>query len=147
MKNKYQLLVNKTIPISKKLGWKIQQITPKMIITTTNLEPNINIHGTAFAGSIYAAGMATGWTLLKCWYDQQNYNADLVAAEANIKYIKPVYQDFLCRSQLEEKSPNHTKLITRLSQNKSCGVEQKVEIECDSSICAILNIQFVFKCT
>ena len=112
----------------------------------TKLEPNINIHGTAFAGSIYAAGMATGWTLMKCWYDANQYEAELVAAEANIKYLKPVQGDFQSTSKIPAESEALKKLISRLKQNRSCGFPVKVEIACGNQLCAILEVNFVFKC-
>ena len=49
---------------SRYMQWSIDQLTSESISSTALLEPGINVHGTGFAGSVYAA-MATGWTLLK----------------------------------------------------------------------------------
>lgn len=146
MKNKYQTLVNDTIPISKGIGWHIDRLTPFEICAKVDLAPNINIHGTAFAGSIYAAAMATGWTLLKGWYEAHHFEAELVAAEANIKYFAPVSSDFYCLGKIDKQSDAYQKLVSRLSQPKSCGFEQIIEINCKDKLCAILTINFVFKC-
>lgn len=145
MKNKYQQLVNDTIPISKSIGWTIQELSSSQIISNNLLKPNINIHNTAFAGSQYACCMATGWTLMKCWSDINNYSAELVAAEANIRYLKPVTDDFICQANFDEQHQDYKKLLERKSQFKSCGVKLEVEIICESTICAIMTIQFVFK--
>lgn len=146
MRQKYQSMVNETIPVSQYMQWKIKELTPFKILTETKLAPNINIHGTAFAGSIYSAAMATGWTLLKCWYDSYQYKTELVAAEANIKYLSPVPEDFLCTAELSKSSNNYQHLTERMKQQKSCGFPLAVKISCQSSVCAILNVQFVFKC-
>ncbi|MET1256702.1 YiiD C-terminal domain-containing protein [Aliikangiella maris] len=147
MKNKYEKLVHETIPVSKAIGWQISLLDSLSIKTITQLSPNINIHGTVFAGSIYAAGMATGWTLLKCWYDKQGYQAELVAAEGNIKYFEPITQDFVSSANINIHAEQFVKLVDRLKTNKSCGFKQEVEITCKEVICAIMTIQFVFKCT
>ena len=119
---KYQSLVNKTIPISQYMHWTINKLTNIEISSTTLLAPNINVHGTGFAGSVYAAAMATGWTLLKHWYDEQKFETTLLAAEANIKYISPVNTDFTCTAEIDNQSSQYIKLIQRLQEKRSCAV-------------------------
>ncbi|WP_196140066.1 YiiD C-terminal domain-containing protein [Aliikangiella sp. G2MR2-5] len=147
MLQKYQSLVHSTIPLTQYMKWSILTLSEFEITTSTQLAPNINVHGTGFAGSIYAAAMATGWTLLKCWYDQHHYNTELVAAEANIKYFKPVNENFTCQASLSSDSEQYQKLVKRLDNNKSCGFKQKVELLCNGEVCAKLTVSFVFKCS
>ncbi|MCW8877288.1 MAG: thioesterase domain-containing protein [Kangiellaceae bacterium] len=146
MINQYQSLVHQNIPLTEYMEWSIQKLAPSDISTLTQLTPNINVHGTAFAGSIYAAAMATGWTLLKCWNDHANYETELVAAEADIKYFRPVISDFECSAQLNKTHESYSKLINRLNENRSCAIKLPVEVTCNSELCAILKITFVFKC-
>ena len=146
MINHYQSLVHQNIPLAEYMEWSIQKLSDSEIATLTQLTPNINVHGTVFAGSIYAAAMATGWTLLKCWNDHAKYETELVAAEAEIKYLRPVISDFECAAQLDKSHENYAKLIARLNNNKSCGIDLPVEVVCNSEVCAILKITFVFKC-
>jgi thioesterase domain-containing protein len=143
---KYQSLVNDTIPISRYMQWKIDELSKSRIITTTLLAPNINVHGTGFAGSVYAAAMATGWTLLKCWYDEQSFNTTLLAAEASIKYLSPVNSDFTCIALIDSSSTEYNKLVQRMQDHRSCAYPLTVEVRCGNKVCAILNVQFVFKC-
>jgi thioesterase domain-containing protein len=144
--DKYQSLVNDTIPISRYMQWSINELSEKTIITKTLLAPNINVHGTGFAGSVYAAAMASGWTLLKYWYDDMSFKTTLLAAEANIKYMSPVTTDFTCQATLDSQSKEYIKLLQRMQAGKSCAYPLKVEIRCNDKVCAILNVQFVFKC-
>ncbi|MGX5175255.1 YiiD C-terminal domain-containing protein [Aliikangiella sp. IMCC44653] len=145
MKNHYQNLVHSTIPVSKSIGWRIEALSATTIRASTQLKPNINIHQTAFAGSLYAAAMASAWTLLKCCGDALEYKAELVAAEGNIQYLKPVPNDFLISGEINTQSEQYLKLLERVSLNQSCAFKQSVEIHCDSQLCAILTVQFVFK--
>ena len=146
MLKKYQSLVNNEIPLTRYMQWRIDQLSQEEILTTTQLEPNINVHSTGFAGSIYAAAMATGWTLLKYWYDKNEYETELVAAEAAIRYLRPVTDDFICHALLNKITPEYIKLSERLTNRKTCGFPLRVEIRCNDKVCAILTIQFVFKC-
>ena len=145
MKNKYQKLVNQTIPISQQIGWQIESLSAEKIVAHTQLAPNINIHGTGFAGSLFAAAMATGWTLLKYWSDQQTFRSELVAAEANIKYLSPVTDDFICEATLDTTSDAYAQLLLRFAADKNARLLQDVEVRCNDNLCAILQVQFVFK--
>ena len=143
---KYQSLVNETIPISRYMQWSIDELNNRSITSKTLLEPNINVHGTGFAGSVYAAAMATGWTLLKCWYDEKEFKTTLLAAEANIKYLSPVTTDFICQAEIDHQNTNYSKLKNRMQQQQSCAFPLEIEVLCNKQVCAILKVQFVFKC-
>ena len=145
MKQKYESLVHQTIPISQAIGWGINQLDSSSISALVDLTPNINIHGTGFAGSLYAGAMATGWTLMKCWADSHGFVCEHVAAEANIKYLAPVTTNFECQSYIDQTTPQYDKLNKRLLANRNCAFPLPVEIKCRSKVCAILVIQFVFK--
>ncbi|TQV73752.1 hypothetical protein FLL45_12845 [Aliikangiella marina] len=145
LKKQFQMLVNDTIPISKAIEWQIENLDPFNILAQVALKPNINIHGTVFAGSIYASAMATGWTLCQCWQQENGFKAELVAAEANIQYLAPVESDFLCAATIDIKDKSYDKLVARLEIPKSCGYRLKVEVICNDLLCAILTINFVFK--
>ncbi len=146
MLKKYQSLVNQSIPITQYMGWSIENLKPMQITTFTPLKPNINIHGTGFAGSIYTAAMATGWTLLKNWCDSLNFAAELVAAQANICYLLPVANDFYCHAEINQDSAQYSKLKRRLANNNSCSYTLPIEVMCELKVCATLDIKFVFKC-
>jgi len=145
MIKKYQSLVHQTIPLTHYMQWRIEELNENKINASVPLQPNINIHQTGFAGSIYAGAMATGWTLLKFWCDSHHYSIYLVAAEASISYHAPVTDNFECRAEIDTQSAQYQKLLERMQQNKSCAFAQKVEVICHQKKCAILTIQFIFK--
>lgn len=62
------------------------------------LPPNVNIHGTGFAGSIYSVAVLTGWALCTHILEAMDIEADLVVARAEIKYRAPVTGELRCRS-------------------------------------------------
>ena len=82
-----------TIPVSQ-----FMQITPLSFSghsfnVTAPLTPNVNLHQTMFAGSIYTLMTLTGWGMV--WLQQQlaKVEGDIVLADANVRYIAPITAD------------------------------------------------------
>lgn len=92
--------IYETIPLSRAMAFTITELTPTRIVTTAPLEPNINIHGTGFAGSIYALGALTAWAYGTYAIEEAGITADVVIAEANIRYSKPLQSDIRCKCEL-----------------------------------------------
>jgi thioesterase domain-containing protein len=79
-----------TIPLSE-----FMQIVPlsfdgEALMVTAPITPNINLHKTMFAGSIYTLMTLTGWGMV--WLQQKRIGIemDIVLADAKIKYHAPV---------------------------------------------------------
>jgi len=52
------------IPITKAMQAKVQSFDGNVLVVEAALEPNINLHGTAFAGSLYTVSALTGWSMV-----------------------------------------------------------------------------------
>jgi hypothetical protein len=55
--------IRTAIPLSAAMQFSIKVLNQDEIQVSAPLEPNINVHGTGFAGSIYSAAILTGWAL------------------------------------------------------------------------------------
>lgn len=88
--------IRRVIPLSEAMQFSIRQLSLDAIQVTAPLEPNINIHGTGFAGSIYSLGVLTGWALCAHIMAELGIEAELVVARAEIRYLKPVSGDLEC---------------------------------------------------
>lgn len=93
-----QSLWHKDFPLSKAMDMRVQSFTDHVITTHTRLAPNTNIHGTAFAGSLYAIEALTAWGLLYLELAQANLTASIIHASGNIDFAKPVTEDIVARS-------------------------------------------------
>jgi|TARA_R110000851_G_scaffold129525_1_gene262296 thioesterase domain-containing protein len=126
-----------TIPASK-----FMQITPVLfngdsLQVTAPIDPNINLHHTMFAGSIYTLMTLTGWGMV--WLQQQLSQAhgDIVLADAKVRYLKPV-----------TKQP-YAKVIwpytdlTPLTRGQLVKITLEVALYCDEIMCATFTGQFV----
>ncbi len=92
-----QQRIHQAIPLSQAMGYRITALADTQITVEAPLGPNINIHGTGFAGSLYALGILTAWGLCAHLIARAGLEADLVVAEANIRYRAPIKGDIVCR--------------------------------------------------
>ena len=93
--------IRANIPLSEAMQFTIEQLDVERIRVTAPLTPNINIHGTGFAGSIYSVGILTGWALCTHIIDELGLDADLVVARAEIDYRAPVTSALECHSSTD----------------------------------------------
>ena len=94
--------IRASIPLSEAMQFSIIELNPRAILVQAPLEPNVNIHGTGFAGSIYALAVLTGWALSTHIMALNRTQGDLVVARAEIKYRSPLTGAIQCRTQASE---------------------------------------------
>jgi thioesterase domain-containing protein len=75
------------IPIAAQMAFQIRELTGDKISVVGGGEENINVHGTAFAGSIYAIATLALWGLVNANLPE---GASLVLAEGSIRYRQPI---------------------------------------------------------
>lgn len=85
-----QNIWHQQIPITQLMGIRVYQYTGTRFETRAALNPNMNLHGTMFAGSIYSLATLTGWGLVHLMMKERKVDGSLVLADANIHYHKPV---------------------------------------------------------
>lgn len=92
------------IPISDKMGIKINQYTGYQFECCAQLNPNLNPHNTMFAGgSAFTLATLTGgwggmtWLLLK----ERGLHGDIVLADSSIRYRQPVEQNPVASTSLD----------------------------------------------
>lgn len=89
------------IPLSAAMQFRIVSLTENAIAVSAPLAPNVNVHGTAFAGSLYAVGILTAWGLAAHLIERAGLDADLVVAEATIRYRAPVDGDIVSSCEVD----------------------------------------------
>lgn len=100
--NALQDRINRGIPLSAAMGYRISVLDDNSIVVQAPLAPNINVHGTGFAGSLYALGILTAWGLCTHLINRAGLAADLVVAEAQIRYLSPVHGEIRCRCMVDD---------------------------------------------
>ena len=97
-----QQKIRSTIPLSEAMQFSIIELEPRSIVVEAPLEPNINIHGTGFAGSLYSIAVLTGWALCTHIMSLRGMSGELVVGKAEIKYRSPVTGNIRCRTFVSE---------------------------------------------
>jgi len=96
-----QQKIRASIPLSEAMQFTIESLDSEAIRVSAPLEPNINIHGTGFAGSIYSVAVLTGWALCTHMLEDAGIDAELVVAKAEIRYRAPVTGELNCVAKVE----------------------------------------------
>jgi thioesterase domain-containing protein len=82
------------------MQFSIAELNLDAIVVSAPLQPNVNIHGTGFAGSIYSLAVLSGWALCVHIMDELGLDGDLVVGKAEIRYRSAVSGDLLCHSRV-----------------------------------------------
>ncbi len=89
------------IPISDKMGIKINQYTGYQFECCAQLNPNLNPHNTMFAGSAFTLATLTGWGMTWLLLKERGLQGDIVLADSRIRYSKPVEQTPVASTSLD----------------------------------------------
>lgn len=118
-----QETIRKTIPLSDFMGLEILELSDTAIKVKADGEANINIHGTAFAGSLYTTATLCAWALI---HSRLPADTMLVLANAEVKYRKPVLGDLYASAEVDEK--DFADLLQRLEERGKANLEVDVFI-------------------
>ncbi|HGF7548638.1 TPA: YiiD C-terminal domain-containing protein [Vibrio cholerae] len=91
----------KHIPISDKMGIKIQQYTGYQFQYCAQLNPNLNPHNTLFAGSAFTLATLTGWGMAWLLMRERDLQGDIVLVDSHIRYRHPVVQNPVASTSLD----------------------------------------------
>lgn len=89
MKRLEQLL-HQEVPLTRAMGVHAHAYDGQILHFATDFDPNINIHGTAFGGSLYSICAVTCWALLQLALDRQDVQVLNVLESATMTYHLPV---------------------------------------------------------
>lgn len=94
------------IPISKAMGIRVTDFANDQLVVRAELEPNINVHGTAFAGSLYAIAALCGWGMTWLQLKAHRIDGSIVIADGRIHYERPVKEPIVatCRFILADQT-------------------------------------------
>jgi thioesterase domain-containing protein len=95
--------VHATIPLSRQMEFQILKLDDEGINSFAPLAPNINIHGTGFAGSLYSLAILTAWSYATYLIAHHSVHAELVIGSGNIRYASPVDTAIECSCRAGKK--------------------------------------------
>ena len=104
------------IPLANALAIEVVSCTAEEIVVRAPLRPNRNLHGTAFAGSLFAVCVLTGWGAAWRALKARGVDGLIVVADSRIRYRKAVTGELLCRCR-----PDSDDIEQRLAELAKSG--------------------------
>jgi thioesterase domain-containing protein len=91
-----EALLHERIPLTQTLGCRVISAGIEGVRLRAPLAPNVNPHGTAFAGSLSSLALLAGWAWMLVSLRAENQEAAVVVRRCEIDYLSPVTGDFEC---------------------------------------------------
>src|SRR5690242_5943495 len=81
---------HREIPIVAAMGVTVDSYDGRSLAVRAPMQPNRNVHGTTFAGSLYSACVLTGWGAVWLALRARELDGVIYAAESAVQYRKAV---------------------------------------------------------
>lgn len=94
--------LHQEVPLTRHMGVRVEDHDGRELVIKAGLEPNINIHGTAFGGSLYSICAVTCWGLLHLQSEEAGLDVHSVLGQAEVSYHLPVRGEIECRCRLPD---------------------------------------------
>jgi len=94
--------LHEEVPLTRQMGIRVEDHDGRELVVRADFEPNINIHGTAFGGSLFSICAVTCWGLLHLKFEEAGIAAHSVLGEANIRYLRPVKGEIEARCRIPD---------------------------------------------
>ncbi|WP_068546960.1 bifunctional GNAT family N-acetyltransferase/hotdog fold thioesterase [Thalassotalea crassostreae] len=128
-----------TIPVSKHMLIHPASLQDNRFTVCANREANINLHNTMFAGSIYTLATLTGWGWVHMLLKLNELDGDIVLADADIRYHKPLHGQPLAITEEELTSGN----IKVVNKGRKARVMVQVHVHDGDQVVATFNGKYV----
>jgi len=113
------------IPISDKMGIKINQYTGFQFECSAPLNPNLNPHNSMFAGAAFTLATLTGWGMAWLLMKERNLKGDIVLVDSQVRYHKPVIEAPIASTSLDDISGD----LDRLESGRKARIVVNVTIK------------------
>jgi thioesterase domain-containing protein len=111
------------IPLSRHMAFRVLDLSSAAIRVSGGADENINVHGTAFAGSLYAVCTLALWGLV---YSRLPDDASLVLATADIRYRAPVNGEIIALCAPPEEA--FERFLRELDEQGRARLQASVEV-------------------
>jgi thioesterase domain-containing protein len=95
---------HRDIPPAAAMAIEVAAYDGRTLTVRAPLAANRNVHGTAFAGSLFSVCVLTGWGATWLALRERGLTGSIVVADSQIRYRKAVSGDLVCRCTTEPQS-------------------------------------------
>ena len=84
-------LLRRELPLSGPLGVELRRWDQGGLEVWAPAEPNRNVQGTLFGGSLAAVALLAGWGLVRLELQERDIDAEVVVQDSVLRYERPVW--------------------------------------------------------
>ncbi|SMQ63852.1 thioesterase domain-containing protein, putative [Devosia lucknowensis] len=78
------------IPLSRAMDVSVLLASAEEVVLEAPLNPNINVHGTMFGGSVGVLGLLAAWSVLHLRLEAEGIANQLVIHKTETEYLRPI---------------------------------------------------------
>lgn len=120
-------LLHRHIPLTAAMQVRVSACNETQVMISAPLQPNLNIHGTAFGGSLAILGILSGWTLLHHALQVRGIAAKIVIQKNECEFLEPVEQEFTAEAVLPE-AAQWESFLAALQRNRRARIRLNSEV-------------------
>lgn len=137
--------IREKIPLARAMALELAAHDADRLALRAPLAPNINDKGCAFGGSLTSLMTLASWALVELALRGRDLECDVYVGESSVRYLAPVWTDFLAEAQLAEGADWAPFFATLAARGKA-----RIEVACrvpgtDGKPAATLASRFVAK--
>lgn len=122
----YTDYLHREIPLTAAMGVRVLRRLPGEVEIAAPLAPNLNVHGTAFAGSLATLGLICGWIALDTALRDAGLKAHLVAQKSECAFLAPATQELRASARLPADEWTHFATTLRHKGRARIGVVTEI---------------------
>lgn len=125
----FQRLLHGEVPLTRHMDVRAEAYDGHTLKLAAELQPNINVHGTAFGGSLYSLAAVTAWGLLRLRMEDAGALRDIILGRASIDYKKPVRSRLIARAECGDEC--FEAFSNRIRRGERARIEVEVDLFCE----------------
>lgn len=130
---------HKEIPVSKFMQLEVLNSDENVLILSAPIAPNINVHKTMFAGSIYTLATLCGWGAIHLFMQMHSKSGSIVLSEGSINYQRPIKETPTAQVNWSLLTCNWQSLNNRENQ----PIDVVVKVQSETKDCALFKGRYI----
>lgn len=121
-----QQQIHMNMPLTQHMGFSVLELSLKHIVVSGGGQQNVNVHGTAFAGSLYTLCTLATWGLV---YSRLPDDVELVMASAKIEYRRPVSTSSDIQAQCAIDGATSDQFLSHLMDKRKANIIVNAKVD------------------
>ena len=139
---KLQDLIHREVPLTRVMELRVTDYRDDTLTLKAPVAPNINIHGTAFGGSLFSLAALAGWGLLQMTMSGGAETENVVLGQGRIAYHLPVRDEIVVRARLPA-TEKFQSFMEDFQQGRKARINMVSEVITEEGVAATLSGVYV----